>query len=134
MSQEEKGVVLEVNNGVTNVRVNRKCECGDSCTTSLVLDVINPIGAKPGQFVTIDVIGGNTLIAALMIFILPLIIMFIGSMLGEWIAFKGRKSLRFLEVSGGILGFMLSIISIKLYDNYIRNDSKMKPTIIRILY
>lgn len=137
MDKQQEGIVLEVVGDMAKVKTSRHNDC-ENCgacpgNSAMVLDALNPVGAKPGQRVAIEVQEINMLKAAFIVYILPLIAVFIGAVLGNLFAQKtGNESLWF-QVVGGIVAFVLSVVYIKYFDSAARLDVKMQPIIVRIL-
>lgn len=137
MKKEEQGVVIEIKGEMAKVKSNRHGDCkncgacpGDNAT---VLDVQNPIGAKPGQRVVFEIKEENMLKAAFVVYILPIISIFIGSMFGVWLAPKFGQSEKVFQIGGAIIAFILSVLYIKVFDRATNNNNKAKPIIKSIL-
>ena len=97
-----------------------KCAgCGAQKETML-LQAANPIGAKKGDLVTIQSRSGPVLKAAAVLYILPLVLFFLGYGLG---AMEGFGPL------GGGLGFGLGVILVIFYDRRIAGREKTIYTI-----
>lgn len=83
----EQGLVIEVNNDMAKIKVGRHNDCRNcgACpgNDSVIISANNKIGAKPGQRVAFEVKEDNVLKAAFVVFILPLIVAFIGALLGR---------------------------------------------------
>ena len=137
MDKQQEGIVLEVVGDMAKVKTSRHNDC-ENCgacpgNSAMVLEALNPVGAKPGQRVAIEVQEVNMLKAAFIVYILPLIAVFIGAVLGGMLAQRlGNESLWF-QVTGGIVAFVLSVVYIKYFDSAARMDVKMQPVIVRIL-
>lgn len=138
MVKEEEGIVIEVCQGnIAKVKVGRHGECkncgacpGDS---ALVIETQNFIGAKAGQRVVFEMKETNMLMAAFIVYIVPLIAILAGVVLGQWVANKLGYSVQGFQIGGGILAFLLSIVNIKVFDKFAHNNKKMQPVITRIL-
>lgn len=137
MTRENEGVVIEVSGDMARVKSNRHGDCkncgacpGDNAT---VLDVQNPLGAKPGQRVSFEIKETNMLKAAFIVYIMPLIAIFLGTIAGTWLGEKTGQSIRMFQIGGGILAFILSIIYVKIFDKSTQSNKKMIPIITRIL-
>lgn len=137
MKKEQQGVVIEINGNMAKVKSNRHGDCkncgacpGDGAT---VLEVQNPLGAKPGQRVVFEIKEENMLKAAFVVYILPIIAIFLGSMLGIWLATKLGQAEKLFQIGGAVIGFILSVIYIKVFDRATNNNDKAKPIITRIL-
>ncbi len=137
MKKETEGVVIQTTGNIAKVKANRHGDCKNcgACPgdNAMVVDAINPLGAKPGQHVAFEIKEVNMLKAAFVVYILPLVAVFIGALVGGLIAEKiGQWNIPF-QIIGGIVAFVLSIIYIKFFDKAANKDEKMKPTITRIL-
>lgn len=137
MVKENDGVVIEVNGEMAKVKSSRHGDCkncgacpGDNAT---VLDVQNPLGAKPGQRVAFEIKEVNMLKAAFVVYIMPLIAIFLGAVIGMWLAEKMQKSVQAFQIGGGIVAFLLSIIYVKVFDKSAQGDEKMIPIITRVV-
>ena len=138
MVKEEEGIIIEIaENNIARVKVGRHNECkncgacpGDS---SVVIDAKNPIGAKTGQRISFQMKETNMLMAAFVVYILPLIAVVIGVLVGQVIAGNLGYSVRDFRIGGGIIAFILSLINIKRFDKFAHNNDKMQPVITRII-
>ncbi|WP_026886080.1 SoxR reducing system RseC family protein [Clostridium beijerinckii] len=133
----EQGLVIEVVGNSARIKVGRHSDCKNcgACpgSESLILEANNKIGAKPGQRVILEIKETNVLRAAFIVFILPLIALFIGVMLGGIIGqYIGVNKFMF-QVIGGVVIFALSIVVVKYFDKASAANEKSKPVIIRIL-
>ena len=137
MVKENEGVVIEVNGEMAKVKSSRHGDCKNcgACPgdNAAVLDVQNPLGAKPGQRVAFEMKEVNMIKAAFVVYIMPLIAAFLGAVIGTWLGGKMQKSLQPFQIGGGILGFLLSVIYVKIFDKSASGDAKMIPIITRII-
>lgn len=138
MDKQQEGIVLEVIGGnLAKVKTSRHNDC-ENCgacpgNSAMVLEARNDIGAKPGQRVAIEVQEINMLKAAFIVYIMPLIAVFLGVVLGWKIALQlGYEPILF-QLAGGVTAFILSVVYIKFFDSSARMDVKMQPIIVRIL-
>jgi sigma-E factor negative regulatory protein RseC len=138
MDKQQEGIVLEVtDNHMAKVKTSRHNDC-ENCgacpgNSALILDARNDLGAKPGQRVAIEVREVNMLKAAFIVYILPLIAIFIGVVAGGTFAENSGYQPLWFQIIGGTVAFILSVVYIKFFDSAARSDVKMQPTIIRIL-
>ena len=133
----EQGLVIEVSNGEAKIRVGRHSDCKNcgACpgNNSVIVCADNKIGAKPGQRVAFEVKEANVLGAAFIVFVLPLIALFIGVMLGGGIGEYIGFNIHLFQAIGGVIALVLSIIIVKIFDKAARNNKKSQPVVVRIL-
>lgn len=137
MKQQEIGVVIEVNGNVAKVKAARHGDC-DNCgacpgDSAIVMDVRNAVSAKPGQKVSFEMHSASMVLAAFVVYAIPLFAATAGTVIGWLIANQLGQALVAFQVGGGIIGFGLSLIVIKLYDRAIKNNVKTLPVITKIL-
>lgn len=88
-----------------------KCAgCGATSQTMLFI-AYNAIGAKPGDQVVVTSDTATVLKGAALLYILPLLTFLAGYLLGENLWGRG--------IVCGILGFILGMLPIKLYDRHL---------------
>lgn len=85
-----------------------KCSGCGAVQQKMLLTAENPIGAKPGQVVTIRSESGPVLAAAAVLYILPLALFFVG-----YVIFLAAWDLGAL---GGCLAFALGLVVAGIYD------------------
>lgn len=133
----EQGLVVEVIDNVAKVRVGRHSDCKNcgACpgSESVIITVSNEIRAKPGQRVIFEAKETNMLWAAFIVFILPLIALFIGAMVGGVIGKYTGFDILICQVIGGIVSAILAVLLIKKLDRDTEKSGKSQPKIIRIL-
>ena len=88
---------------------------------AIVFEALNPIGAKTGDFVTVQSESGPVLKAAVMLYMLPLVLFFGGYAAGAALGSSGAL--------WGCLAFVLSVALIVVYD---RRMAKKDNTIYTI--
>lgn len=137
MKEETQGIVIETSEDMAKVKANRHGDCkscgacpGDNAT---VLEVQNPLGAKPGQRVVFEIKEENMLKAAFVVYILPIIAIFLGGICGTWLATRFGQPEKMFQIGGAIIAFILSILYVKVFDRAIDKNNKAKPIITRIL-
>ena len=117
-------------NGTAQVLVIRESACSGDChkcsgcgaaKEAIVLGAENPIGAGAGDLVTIKSESAPVLKAAMVLYMLPLVLFFLGYLVAAMLNISGA-------LCGGI-GFVLSIVLIVLYD---RRMAKSEKTIYTI--
>jgi len=133
----EQGLVIEVNDNIAKVKVGRHSDCSNcgACPgdNSMIIDANNKIGAKIGQRVTFEMKETNVLSGAFIVFVMPIIVAFIGVICGRFIANYIGANINAFQIVGGIIAFLLSLIFIKMFDKAATISEESKPVIIRIL-
>ena len=133
----EQGLVIEVIDNITKIKVGRHSDCSNcgACpgSDSVIISANNKIGAKVGDKVTFEMREDNVLKGAFIVFVLPLIIAFIGVLLGGFIGKYMKFNINVSQIIGGITAFLLSMIFVKLFDRAATTSEKSKPEIISIL-
>ena len=97
-----------------------KCSGCGAAQEGIVLTVDNPIGAKAGDLVTIEAATGPVLRGAAVLYMMPLLLFFLGYALG---AVWGRGGL------AGCLSFVVGIGLVVLYDRRVAAKAKTVYTI-----
>ena len=117
-------------NGTAQVVCIRESACSGDChkcsgcgaaKEAILVTADNPIGAEVGDFVKIRSETGPVLKAAVVLYMLPLILFFAGYAIGVALELSGAVT--------GSLAFVLSIVLIVLYD---RRMAKIDRTIYTI--
>lgn len=98
-----------------------KCSGCGAAQETLILTAINPIGATPGDIVVIQSGSGPVLAAAAVLYILPLVLFFLGYALGAVLWQKGGLT--------GCLAFLLGVGIAATYDRYVAKHKKTVYTI-----
>jgi len=97
-----------------------KCSGCGAVQETMLLTANNPIGAKPGDVVTVEAKTGPVLAAAAMLYVLPLILFFAGCILGS--LWNGAV------LTGG-MSFLVGIVLAVLYDRLVAKKQKTVYTI-----
>ena len=117
-------------NGTATVFLQRESACSGDChkcsgcgaaKEGIVLNAKNPIGAKTGDFVTIEAATGPVLRGAAVLYMMPLLLFFLGYALGA--AAWGRGGL------AGCLSFVLGIGLAIVYDRLVAAKNETAYTI-----
>lgn len=134
---EQEGIVISVEGDLARVRTSRHNDC-ENCgacpgNSAMVLDARNPLGAKPGQRVMIEVQAVGMLKSAFVVYILPLLAIVAGAVAGSWVAEKYASEPIWFQAAGAALAFAGSIGYIKFFDKSARSSANMQPVITRIV-
>ena len=127
---EQKAKVKSVNgNGTAQVMVIRESACSGDChkcsgcgaaKESLLFDAVNAIGAAPGDMVIVKSESGPVLAGAAVLYMVPLVLFFLGYFLGDGLGMGG--------LLGGV-GFVAGIAIAALYDRCVASKKKTVYTI-----
>lgn len=98
-----------------------KCSGCGAVQQKLLLDARNPIGAQPGAMVTIRAESGPVLAAAAVLYMLPLLLFFLGYLTGQLLWQQG--------VLVGGCAFVAGIILAVVYDRCVIKKQKTVYTI-----
>ena len=98
-----------------------KCSGCGAAQESVVLDARNPIGARSGELVMISSESGPVLKAAAVLYMMPLVLFFLGYLLGELTVGLGGLA--------GCVGFGLGIWLVVVYDRKVMGKKNTVYTI-----
>ena len=102
-----------------------KCSGCGAAKEVMLLTAENPIGAEPGSLVKIRSESAPVLKAALVLYVLPLVLFFLGYGLGAR-----------ADLSPGLLGglgFLMGILLVVLYDRRMEKKEKTVYTIVELV-
>lgn len=134
VAMEEEGRVIKIEGNLAQVEVERKSACRACGLCSLrgkntmMAEVENSIGARVGERVRIEIPSSLILKGALLFYILPLVALILGLVLGIKITN--------LQTGGLILGFSLFILSfilIWLYSKKTKARNIYRSKIVQII-
>lgn len=134
IDMREIGVVESTNETTAVVSVKRSSSCGESCATCSAhcnlkgnkIIAKNKVGATAGDLVTIEMSTATVLKSAFMVYILPLLMLFLGYFLTEHKTGDETKSLVCAFVA-----FIVTFIFLLIWDR--KNKNKFTTTIIEII-
>ncbi len=133
----EEGIVIETAGNKAMIKPGKhdECVCCGVCpgTDSPIFEADNRIGAKVGQRVLYEVVDTYKIKSALIIFAAPLIAAFLGVIAGGEIAEVLTKDMLTGRIAGGATAFFITVIIIKIYDNYIGKKKNSLPEIKSIV-
>lgn len=136
VKKEEEGIVIAIDGKMAKVRASRHSDCENcgACPGDLatVMDVYNPVDAKVGQRVSIEISETNMLKAAFIVYLLPLLTAFIGFLFGRWVSQNYGFPALLSEVGATIIAFVLTLVYIKYYDRAMKKTTMM-PVIKNVL-
>ena len=137
MKTEEGSVVSVLADGMAEVKVGRHNDCiaCGACPGAENITVIarNVVGAKIGQRVEFEVREVNVVIGAFVCFVMPLIIAALGVFIGRWVSNPMGYDMIQSEIVGGIAGFLIGVVGVKLFDRSLSKAEEAKPKITAII-
>ena len=98
-----------------------KCSGCGAAKEAVVFTADNPIGAKPGDLVRVESSTAPVLKAAAVLYVLPLVLFFLGYYLGTLPGNFGAL--------GGGLGFVLGVGAVVGYDRLVVKNANLRYTI-----
>lgn len=135
--QTGEGLVIEVSGNIAKIKAGRHNDCKNcgACpgNDAIIISAKNPKGAVPGQRVIFEDKETNAIKGAFIVFALPLIVLFVGVVLGWLIGRMIGGHILTFEVLIGAIAFILVIIYIKFFDHSLSQSDKSYPIITRIL-
>ena len=98
-----------------------KCSGCGAAKETVIFTADNPIGALAGDLVKVESSTAPVLKAAMVLYVLPLVLFFLGYWLGTLPGTFGTL--------GGVLGFILGVVIVVLYDRLVVNRANIRYTI-----
>ncbi len=135
--EKEEGLVIEASGHIAKIKAGRHTEC-KSCgacpgNDTAVVTAKNNIGAVPGQRVIFELNETNSLKGAFIIFVLPLMGVFLGAAFGGSLGQALGHSIMTGRVLGGLIAFAAVAAFIKIFDRSVAKKEQSLPEIIKIL-
>jgi sigma-E factor negative regulatory protein RseC len=132
---EEQGTVIAIEHNKAIIRVEgsdgcQTCHCKEFCMISgdgsVRITADNPLGAKDGDLVTVTLSEGRKIIGTAIVFLTPLIGMFLGLFIGS------SQSSPAGGVFGAIIGIAVGLGFLWLLDRWFAKRSTFRPRITSI--
>lgn len=142
---KETARVIENIDNKARVKIIRQSACskcekdcmlaGDSHEMDEMEVVVdNPVSAEKGTMVSLEMGEKPLVYASLIIYLLPLIGLFIGYFAGSWLAQTlDFKLIELTGISGSILFLIFSFVIIRLLDARLRFEKRFHPKITGIV-
>ncbi len=142
---EQLAKVLHNNGDKALVKIERQSacqECHRECLLAvnehevkdMEVEVDNPVQAKAGQTVKIEMNEANLVMASLIVYILPILGMITGYFLGSWI---GSRFLLLSANTSGIIGsfilFFLVFLMVRMIDLRLKDNKGYHPQITKVI-
>ncbi|WP_425540246.1 SoxR reducing system RseC family protein [Microaceticoccus formicicus] len=135
------GKVLSVNNGMAKVAVSRTSGCGGGCKTCggcdtpvMIVNLPNEVNAKPGDGVELAANNKRVVKYTIVLYVIPLIMFILGIAVSYYIMNeKGLSNLELYSFLFGILGFLISLLILKIIDKLLGTQDAEMMRINRII-
>lgn len=141
--RREVGTVVAVRGELAEVRFprGRRCEgCGSCCVAAdreaMVAEAMNPVGARPGDLVEVELPVTVSLRAAYILYGVPLLFFLLGLALGAasgWLLTGGRLTLPLSLVLGFGMTFLSYYLLHRRYSSGSRASAPYRPVVTRVL-
>jgi sigma-E factor negative regulatory protein RseC len=136
----ETGCVTHVADGKAIVAVEKKVECG-TCHAGCVchpekkvffIEAEDPIGVRTNQVVQLTMPGGSELKVAMVVYGVPLVGLFVGVLLGQYLGkMFGLETLS--EILGGFGCLALALLVVKQYNRMFQRNHTYHPVITQVI-
>lgn len=137
--KETEGIVVDIKGDFALVKpmAHVGCDstycCQGEGISKVNIEMRNELNAVVGDKVIFEAREGDMLIAAFVVYLLPIILTFSGAAFGYKISeMLGINSIVAAFI-GGLLLFIISLFIIKTADNYASKNTSLKPVIIKIV-
>jgi len=141
VNEIEEGIIIKTNGKTAIVQIKRSgacshCKaCGIESDGNMTAEAENPIDAKVGDKVGLNLNSKKALTASLVVFGLPLLALCIGvigtSLVTGKMEYQNNSQIPSIVV--GLALFFLSFIPVKAYDRHLRKTSTCSITIVEII-
>ena len=144
---EETAVIIDCDGEYAQAETERSSACGScsakaACDTAalkeetnnkqeVVLRVLNPIGAQPGERVVVGFEEGALTKASLAFYAVPLAGFILFALLGQGIAQWLKISAEPVAVLGGILGLSLGLLWLRRFEDKVVHDKQYQAVVLR---
>ena len=144
---EEEGIVVKVEEGYAFIQTERGTSC-DGCSAKsschsmsdtdgsiMEMRAINEMGAKVGDRVKVAIDSIVFLKSSFLVYVLPLIVMITGGIIGESYAKNNMPGADADLVAGavGITCLVISFLLIRVWSKSLEKKREYQPQIIRII-
>lgn len=140
---ESEGTVKELRGEKALVITDRQEMCASCVAKSfchmigggkeMLSEAINPIGAKAGDMVKIGIPAGTVTKASLIVYMTPAIGLVGGASIGYFISTLYNLDLNLSTLVGSIIGFGLTMISVRFLNDILSKKPSYQPEITKII-
>jgi sigma-E factor negative regulatory protein RseC len=140
----EEGVVIKIgaSAGTAWVKTIRSSAC-DSCSSrhachaeesgkEMEVEAKNTAGAQVGDRILLNINSACLLKATFLLYIFPVLAMFVGALIGQAVAEKQGMDVSALSALFAFLFFGLAFLLIRIIDRHLSRNASYRPEIIKI--
>jgi len=138
----ETGEIVQLIGSSAEVRLTKTSAC-DKCSLcqktgqgAMITRASNRLGAGPGDTVIIDTSSAKVVVAASLVFILPLTALIVGLGLGDVLARRHdvtKEAVHFVSLVCGLVCLGLCYTGIHFFDKKIQLRGNWRPRIVKIV-
>ena len=132
---QQVGTATDIKGNKAIVMLRRATACGESCgscggceTTIRKVEAGNSVGAQVGQNVLMEMDDSRILIAAFLVYMVPIIMLFVGYVVGFSIFSKQGAG-----AASAIVFMLISFVIVKLIDRRLKDSSNYQLNISKII-
>jgi len=135
----ESGVIVSSKNNIVTVQMamGEKCEGCNACMLAgpklMQVEAQNDLNAHTGDMVDVEVSSGHLLWHTLLVFIFPVIMMFVGYFLGIHIGVNMEKTGEGPGILGSFAALFASFGFIKIYDTIWGHRDEVPAHVVRVV-
>lgn len=140
---KQSGIIISINEDKARVKLQRQssCEGCQACKLgradmNIEIDAINPVNAKIGDHVEVDMEHQNFLTAAFIVYAIPLVALIGGILIGNAILGKVGMT-EYKDMGSGLFGLLLTVVTfiiIRSKEKSFKSSKKFVPVITGILH
>jgi len=140
----EEGIVIRVGFSTAWVKAAKSAAC-ESCSAkgfcdtaagsddTVEIEAINVVGANVNDRVTISFGTSSLLKVAFLVYMIPVLFLIMGTVLGDKLASIFNYNQSFFSVVVGLFFLVISFFFVKIKGNKMSKKNEYKPKIIKIL-
>ena len=116
-------------------KCEKKCGLADNShdTDQIKLEVDNPVNAKKGDLVTVEMDDSNVRLASMLVYLIPIIGIFIGYLVFNYLgSLFGLAGQELFGMLGSFVFFGFSWYLLRKIDNYYKENYSFQPKIVTI--
>jgi len=136
------GYIKKTHGDMAVVEVRRVTACGGKCSscegckpTGIQVEVENTLNAKPGQMVKLRMASKKIVGATLLVYFVPMVMLFIGALLGGEIAETAgyTQAIDLFRLAFGLMFMGIFYIVLKRFDKKIKENKYFKFKMEKII-